>query len=95
MRALARGHQRLRADVNAGVDELVKANPDLDRKLQLAQVEATLPVFFPADRSRPFGYQDPEQWRRYAAWMADNGLIPNPAIAQRAFTNEFLPGEGI
>jgi putative hydroxymethylpyrimidine transport system substrate-binding protein len=95
MRALARGHQRLRADVNAGVDALVKANPDLDRKLQLAQVEATLPVFFPADKTRPFGYQDPEQWRRYAAWMADNGLIPNPAIAQRAFTNEFLPGEGI
>jgi putative hydroxymethylpyrimidine transport system substrate-binding protein len=95
MRALARGHQRLRADVNAGVDPLVKANPDLDRKLQAAQVRATLPVFFPDDRKRPFGFQDPVQWRRYATWMSDNGLIPSTDTSQRAFTNEFLPGEGI
>jgi putative hydroxymethylpyrimidine transport system substrate-binding protein len=95
MRALARGHQRLRSDVAAGVDPLVKANPDLDRKLQTAQVKATLPVFFPTDSKRPFGFQDPEQWRRYATWMADNGLIPSADTVQRAFTNEFLPGEGI
>ncbi|MEA2156450.1 MAG: putative hydroxymethylpyrimidine transport system substrate-binding protein [Solirubrobacteraceae bacterium] len=95
MRALARGHQRLRSDIASGVDELVKANPDLDSKLQRAQVKATLPVFFPADRKKPFGFQDPEQWRRYAAWMSDNGLLSQPQIAQRAFTNEFLPGEGI
>jgi putative hydroxymethylpyrimidine transport system substrate-binding protein len=95
MRALTRGHQRLRADVDAGVDQLVKANPDLERKLQRAQVEATLPVFFPADKTKPFGFQDPRQWQRYSKWMSDNGLLSRPEIAQRAFTNEFLPGEGI
>jgi putative hydroxymethylpyrimidine transport system substrate-binding protein len=95
MRALARGHQRLRANVDAGVDALVKANPDLKRSLQRAQVEATLPVFFPSDPRRPFGFQDPAQWQRYATWMSDNGLIPSSDTAQRAFTNEFLPGEGI
>lgn len=95
MRALTRGHQRLRSDIDAGVGELVKANPDLDRKLQRAQVQATLPVFFPGDKSHPFGFQDPRQWQRYSKWMSDNGLIARPEIAQRAFTNEFLPGEGI
>jgi putative hydroxymethylpyrimidine transport system substrate-binding protein len=95
MRALARGHQHLRDSVAAGVDPLVKANPDLDRKLQTAQVKATLPVFFPTDKDRPFGFQDPDQWQRYATWMSDNGLIPSTDTAQRAFTNEFLPGEGI
>ncbi len=95
MRALARGHQAVRSDIAAGVDPLVKANPDLDRKLQTAQVKATLPVFFPADKDRPFGFQDPEQWRRYSTWMSDNGLLARPEVAQRAFTNEFLPGEGI
>jgi putative hydroxymethylpyrimidine transport system substrate-binding protein len=95
MRALARGHQRLRSDVEAAVGELVKANPDLDRKLQTAQVKATLPVFFPTAKDRPFGFQDPEEWRRYATWMSDNNLIPSTDTAQRAFTNEFLPGEGI
>ena len=95
MRALARGHERLRDDIDAGVDELVKANPDLDRRLQRAQVQATLPVFFPRDRDRPFGFQEPAQWRRYAAWMSENGLLEQPETAERAFTNEFLPGEGI
>jgi putative hydroxymethylpyrimidine transport system substrate-binding protein len=95
MRALARGHERVRRNVDAGVAALVKANPDLDPALQRAQVRATLPVFFPADRTRPFGYQDPRAWQRYAQWMSDNGLLTTPQNAQRAFTNEFLPGEGI
>jgi putative hydroxymethylpyrimidine transport system substrate-binding protein len=95
MRALALGHQTLRSDIDGAVDELVKANPDLDRKLQRAQVKATLPVFFPADKNRPFGYQDPAAWKRYTQWMLDNDLLANPVGANRAMTNEFLPGEGI
>ncbi len=95
MRAVARGHQRLRKDVDAGVEPLVGANPDLQRSLQRAQVRATLPVFFPRDEERPFGYQDPAQWQRYTEWMVANDLLASPATGQRAFTNEFLPGEGI
>jgi len=95
MRALARGHEQVRKDVQTGVDALVQANPDLEPGLQRAQIKATLPAFFPTDKNRPFGYQDPLAWRRYALWMAENKLIPDAQIAQRAFTNEFLPGEGI
>ncbi|HEX4363735.1 MAG TPA: ABC transporter substrate-binding protein [Solirubrobacteraceae bacterium] len=95
MRALARGQERLRTNVDAGVAALVKANPDLDVALQRAQVRATLPAFFPASKSEPFGFQVPGEWQRYAAWMARNKLISNANIAQRAYTNEFLPGEGI
>ena len=95
MRALGRGHALVRKDIDTGVDALVEANPDLDRKLQRAQIKATLPVFFPEDDERPFGFQDPAEWRRYAEWMADNDLIPSTQTAPRAFTNEFLPGEGI
>ena len=95
MRALALGHQALRSNIGGAVDELVKANPDLDRKLQRAQVKATLPVFFPEDEDRPFGFQDPAAWKRYTQWMLDNDLLANPVGANRALTNEFLPGEGI
>ncbi|MBA3327066.1 MAG: ABC transporter substrate-binding protein [Solirubrobacterales bacterium] len=95
LRALARGHEGLRADPGTAVDELVKANPDLERGLQAAQVKATLPVFFPADRDRPFGFHDREDWRAYTRWMRDNELLENPLSSERAFTNEFLPGEGI
>jgi putative hydroxymethylpyrimidine transport system substrate-binding protein len=95
MRALARGHEQLRKDVDSGVDALVKANPDLKASLQRAQVKATLPVFFPRDRTRPFGYQRAADWQRYARWMEDNKIIEDAGVGQRAFTNEFLPGEGI
>ncbi len=95
MRALARGHQAVRRDIDTGAAALVKANPDLDRSLQRAQIRATLPVFFPADKDRPFGYQEPREWQRYAQWMTANDLLATPQTAQRAFTNEFLPGEGI
>jgi putative hydroxymethylpyrimidine transport system substrate-binding protein len=95
MRALALGHEALRDDIDEAVDELVDANPDLDRKLQRAQVKATLPVFFPRDEDKPFGYQDPVAWRTYTQWMLDNELLSSPAGANRAMTNEFLPGEGI
>ena len=75
MRALARGHDALRKNSDVGVDALVKANPDLKASLQRAQVKATLPVFFPTDKDKPFGFQDPQEWQRYAAWMAENKLI--------------------
>jgi putative hydroxymethylpyrimidine transport system substrate-binding protein len=95
MRALALGHQALRDDPSKAIDALVHANPDLDRSLQRAQVKATLPVFFPRDKDKPFGWQDPVAWKRYTQWMLDNNLLDSPAGANRAFTNEFLPGEGI
>jgi putative hydroxymethylpyrimidine transport system substrate-binding protein len=94
MRALALGHAALRKDIGKAVDELVDANPDLDRALQRAQVKATLPVFLPS-RGKPFGWQDPVAWKAYTQWMLDNDLLASPAGANRAFTNEFLPGEGI
>jgi putative hydroxymethylpyrimidine transport system substrate-binding protein len=95
MRALARGHEQLRKDVDSGVDALVKANPDLKASLQRRQVEATLPAFFPRDRTKPFGYQRAQDWQRYAQWMADNDLLTSTQTSERSFTNEFLPGEGI
>ena len=95
MRALALGHESLRDDPSKAVHELVHANPDLDRALQRAQVKATLPVFFPTDKDKPFGFQDPVAWKAYTQWMLDNDLLASPAGTNRAFTNEFLPGEGI
>jgi len=95
MRALGRAHVRLREHTGFGVDALVEAEPDLKRDLLRDQIRATLPVFFPKSEKRPFGFQDPGEWRRYARWMFDNDLLTSPPDEQRAFTNEFLPGEGI
>jgi putative hydroxymethylpyrimidine transport system substrate-binding protein len=95
MQATARGHAALKSDPQAGVDALLDADPGLDRGLQEAAVKATLPVFFPADGKRPFGYQDPAEWQRYADWMLREGLIKRRQTAEQVATNEFLAGEGL
>jgi putative hydroxymethylpyrimidine transport system substrate-binding protein len=95
LRGLSAGYEFARAQPTRAVDALVRANHDLDRKLQLASVRATLPAFFPGERGKPFGWQDPAQWTRYGAWMLDNQLLEHPPNAGRALSNEFLPGEGV
>jgi putative hydroxymethylpyrimidine transport system substrate-binding protein len=95
MRALGEGVKALRKDPSTGITPLLRANRDLDRRLQEASVKATLPVFFPADSSKPVGYMEPAEWVRYGDWMARNRLLRNPPDAARALTNEFLPGEGV
>jgi putative hydroxymethylpyrimidine transport system substrate-binding protein len=95
LRALAQGMKALRQDPATGIDPLLRANRDLDRKLQEASVKATMPVFFPADTSKPFGFMAPGEWAAYGDWMARNRLLRNPPDAARALTDEFLPGQGI
>jgi putative hydroxymethylpyrimidine transport system substrate-binding protein len=95
LQATARGHEALKNDPATGVDGLLAADKGLDRGLQEAVVKATLPVFFPTDPERPFGYQDAREWQRYADWMLDEGLIKRRQSAEQVMTNEFLPGEGL
>ncbi len=94
VQALARGYESARANPSAAVQNLVKASPGLDPKLQLASVKATLPVFFPAG-SHPWGWQDPSQWNAYGQWMLSNHLISNPEVLIGASTNELLAGQGV
>ena len=95
LQATARGHELLKRDPNAGVDALLEADGGLDRGLQTAAVRATLPVFFPRDARRPFGFQDPAEWNAYEQWMRANDLLTQPQGERAPLTNEFLPGEGL
>jgi putative hydroxymethylpyrimidine transport system substrate-binding protein len=93
--ATAAGHRLLREDPAAAVDGLLEANEELDRGLQTAVVEATLPVFFPRDEEQPWGWQEPVEWAAYERWMRAEGLIKRPQSEAPPLTNEFLPGEGL
>jgi putative hydroxymethylpyrimidine transport system substrate-binding protein len=95
VQALGRGYEATRSDPTGAVANLVKANPGLDQKFQSAAVRATLPAFFPADPSRPWGWQDSAQWNAYGQWMLTKHLISNPAAVADASTNEELPGQGL
>jgi putative hydroxymethylpyrimidine transport system substrate-binding protein len=89
MSALRRGELALQHNPAKGVQALLKANRDLDPKLQSASVKATLPYFAPPE-GKPYGWQDPKKWNDFARWMQENGLIK--AGGPGASTNRFLPG---
>ncbi|HEY6695644.1 MAG TPA: ABC transporter substrate-binding protein [Solirubrobacteraceae bacterium] len=96
LQATARGMRLVEQNPQKGVDALREADPGLDPGLQAAAIKATLPVFFPEDEDRPFGWQDPTQWSAYEMWMRSHGLLKRPEQGERApLTNEFLPGEGL
>ena len=94
LQATARGHQVLERRPQVGIDALLEADGGLDRGLQEAVVEATLPVFFPENEEKPFGYMEPAEWAVYEDWMRERGLIKRPPD-RAPLTNEFLPGEGL
>jgi putative hydroxymethylpyrimidine transport system substrate-binding protein len=92
--ALSRGARDLRRDPSRALDGLLKANPDLDPKLQRASVKVTLPLFS-APKGKPYGWQDPSAWDAFGAWMKENALLRAAPDTKRAFTNELLPGSGL
>ena len=95
VQAMARGYEAVRANPQAGVDNLLHASSGLDPKLTLASVKATLPAFFPSGSAHPWGWQDPGEWTAYGKWMLSHHLISNPNAILDASTNELLAGQGL
>ena len=54
----------------------------------------TLPLFLPPE-GKPYGYQDPQEWQEFAAWMRENRILKELPDAGGSFTNEYLPGAGL
>ena len=94
VQALARGYASVRNNPTAAVANLVRMNPGLDPKLQLASVMATLPDYFPSDANQPWGWQNQTDWNTFGSWMLSNHLVTHPAAVASASTNELLAGQG-
>ena len=96
LQALTRGQREVRADPAAAAALVVKANPSLDRKLQLSSIEQTLPATLPAEQGKPFGWQSPAAWASFGSWMFAHRLLGHdPNAGLPPFSDEFLPGQGI
>ena len=96
LQALTRGEHETRADPAAAAGLVLNANPSLDRGLQLASIQRTLPATVPADATKPLGWQDPSAWASFSSWMFSHRLVAHdPSVGLPPFTNEFLPGQGI
>ena len=92
--ALQRGTKAAKENPAAGIKALRAAAPKLSKRDAAATVAATLPILFPAAR-KPFGWQEPSQWQTFADWMKRNELLAAAVDSAQAYTNEFLPGEGL
>ncbi|MDQ8045405.1 MAG: ABC transporter substrate-binding protein [Solirubrobacteraceae bacterium] len=95
VQAIGFGAAAVKRDPEAAIEPLLKASKGLDKGLQLASLKATIPVMFPEDTSHPYGWMDVEAWAAYCRWMQANHLITDNKLFARAFTNEYLAGEGV
>ncbi len=96
LQALSQGEREVRADPAGAASLVVKANPSLEPKLQLASIQQTLPSELPPANTGPFGYQNPMAWAAFGNWMFAHKLLAHyPNAGLPPFTNEFLPGQGI
>ncbi len=92
--ALARGTRDLQRDADSGVEALLRANRELDEELQRAVVAETLPVFAPP-RGKPYGFHDPKEWDEFTSFLRETGALEDFVAPGEAYTNEYLPGEGL
>lgn len=76
--ATRRGYALTERSPDAALDDLLAADPSLDRGDQKAQLDALLPVLGP----RPFDFEVLSQW---AAWDLEHGLLEEPLDVEQAF----------
>ena len=89
--ALERGTRAAAADPAAATQAILDAGNGLDPKLTGAEVEATLPLLLSRRTSQPYGYMDPSEWERFAAFFADRGLISDRPSADELLIDDLLP----
>lgn len=89
VQATSQGYQFAIANPGEASDILLAAAPELDAEL-VRRSQEYLSGQYQAGAPR-WGEQRLEVWRDYAAWMAQNALIPEMIEPEQAFTNEFLP----
>ncbi len=76
--ATQRGYAFTIGNPDAALDDLLAADPSLERSDQAAQLNALLPIL----RPRPFNPAVLEAW---AAWDLEHGLLERPLSVEQAF----------
>ena len=89
LRALARGYRFAAGNVAFATNDLVRAQPGLDRALTESQVTTTRPAFLSA-RGR-WGELDTATLRAWAAWEVRFGIVAHPPDVARAFDGSLVP----
>lgn len=89
LRATRRGYQDAIADPAAALAALQAASPEVDIAVETEGLQLLIPVW--TDANGQFGTQTAQQWQDYAAWMADNALIPAEQDVAAAWATVLAP----
>lgn len=87
--ATAKGYEYAIKHPSEAADILLEAAPDLDKDL-VHKSQEWLADKYQDDASR-WGEQKLVVWENYAEWMTKNKVLEGKFIAEKAFTNDFLP----
>jgi putative hydroxymethylpyrimidine transport system substrate-binding protein len=88
-RATVHGYEDTLRDPARSLDDLIAANPSVQRKLARASLAAYLPIF--DARGVPDGTLVPARIESLSRWLVRYRLISAPLAFARFGTNEFLP----
>jgi putative hydroxymethylpyrimidine transport system substrate-binding protein len=89
VRATRRGYQDAIADPKAALAALQAASPEVDIVVETEGLQLLIPAW--TDANGEFGTQTAQQWQDYAAWMAENGLIPADLDVESAWASDLAP----
>jgi ABC-type nitrate/sulfonate/bicarbonate transport system substrate-binding protein len=87
--AASKGYQFAIDKPEEAANILLKAAPDLDKKLVVASQKWLSPRY--KDDAPRWGEQKRTVWDNYATWMLDHKLLEKKLDVDAAFTNDFLP----
>ncbi len=87
--ATVRGYEDTLRDPARSLDDLLRLNPSLSRRLTAASLKVYLPLFA-GGGGVPFGTLQSGNVAAMSAWMAENHLIKSPISPKRYGTNQFL-----
>lgn len=86
----AKGYEFAIDNPEEAAEVLIAAEPDLNAELVRASQTWLSPKY--RDDAPRWGEQKLEVWQKYAEWMYEHKLLEKELEAEKAFTNDFLPG---
>ena len=87
--ATSRGYQYAATQPKEAADLLLRAVPELDRKLVGASATSLAPKYIAAGKR--WGEQDPAVWTNFEAYLRQTGLLKAPLDVKAAYSNAYLP----
>jgi hypothetical protein len=87
--ATVHGYEDTLRDPGRSLDDLLRLNPSIERKLAQASLDAYLPIY--DSGGVPYGTLVPSKIAALSSWLLRNHLIAHAVSPQRFATNKFLP----